>query len=477
MIGKRYKLTPVPTPYPPTAMGYKDLSLSFFPSTSFEDHPDLIPLDSILALARNGEVPSVVVYVPKTAPSTCPFSYSPVPQQGVQVDVFLQYSRMQFAAYGNTSNPLLVTLGEGGVVITGSEAGERRSLAMYGPSDEEEALETPPFRGSSVTIMLVEPDVEAGTSYAVFSDVIKTLMSSMSGIGLSPTLLRCPVFSQGECSKENLHRRAEGGLKIIVIAPHLLSRVTFQHNDVPVVLADPTILPEGTILYNFEHVKRGAGGGQGGQHEQGLLDGDILRLYGNDRFEVWDYSQSNVETLSSEYEIEAKLVPLKHERTMTGTPSIDGTVFDIDVLFYGTVTPYRRGIINQLRRSGFEVTVVTDSTWGLYFSALDDVISRSSIVLVLNAFGGEGEWKITRLSKLLEMGKFILCERNAVEEEGAYSGDEPGIIFAEKEDMVEVLKEWWEKGDQERRKVGEKGKEVYEAQGGMGEVLRSALGL
>ena len=43
--------------------------------------------------------------------------------------------------------------------------------------------------------------------------------------------------------------------------------------------------------------------------------------------------------------------------------------------------------------------------------------------------------------------------------------------------MVEVLKEWWEKGDQERRKVGEKGKEVYEAQGGMGEVLRSALGL
>ena len=207
-----------------------------------------------------------------------------------------------------------------------------------------------------------------------------------------------------------------------------------------------------------------------------MLDGDVLSLYGNDRFEVWDYSQSNVLTLSSEYQIKAKLVPLKHDKITTMIPSSGGGGGDIDVLFYGTVTPYRRGIIDQLRGSGVEVTVVTDSTWGLYFSALDDVISRSSIVLVLNAFGDEGEWKITRLSKLLEMGKFVLCEKNEVKEEEAYGGEEPGIVFAEKEDMVEVLNEWWERGDHERRKVGEKGRRVYEEQGGMGEVLKAALG-
>jgi len=341
---------------------------------------------------------------------------------------------------------------------------------MYGPGDEEVQGGWQKFQGGlGVTVMLVEPDAEEGTSYAVFSDVIGTLMTSLSNLGMSPSLLRCPVFSQGDCSREALYKRAEGNRKVIVLAPHLFSRVTLQHNDFPVLLADPTILPEGTVLYNFEHVKAASvEGGVGG-----LLDGDILKLYGNDRFEVWDYSHSNVLTLSNDYKIEAKLVPLGHQRTIEGEQEREK---DVGVLFYGTVTPYRREIINQLRGAGVEVTVVTDSTWGLYFSALDDIISRSSIVLVLNAFGGEGEWKITRLSKLLGMGKFVICERNGVKEEEGFEGEgRPGIVFAEKKDIVEVLKEWLKKGEQERSKVGERGKQIYEEQGGMEEALKSTM--
>jgi len=106
-------------------MGFPHTTLSFFPSTPYESDPDNIPLASILSLVRKSTIPSVIVYIPKSASAKCHPKFAPVTQHGVQVDLFLQYARMQFAAYGNTSTPLLVTVGDEGVVVTGSQEGDR----------------------------------------------------------------------------------------------------------------------------------------------------------------------------------------------------------------------------------------------------------------------------------------------------------------------------------------------------------------
>ncbi|GMI12069.1 hypothetical protein TrLO_g2628 [Triparma laevis f. longispina] len=176
-------------------------------------------------------------------------------------------------------------------------------------------------------------------------------------------------------------------------------------------------------------------------------------MFKNSRYKVWDYSTSNIKAFK-ELGIEAELNSLSYSSTLKfNLPSVEK---DIDVLFYGTVTPYRRKIINNLRVNGLKVYVVTDVTWGVYYNLLNSLINRSKIVLVLNTFKKEGEWKISRLGRLLANEVFVVVERNGGEEEGGF---EDGAGWCE-EEWVECVGKWL--GDEEGRgRVGMEGGRIW----------------
>ena len=89
----------------------------------------------------------------------------------------------------------------------------------------------------------------------------------------------------------------------------------------------------------------------------------------------------------------------------------------------------------------------------------------------LNTWESVGEWKITRFWRALVMGKVVVSERSGVVEEGEF---EEGIVFAERGMLVEMIKEWVGKSDEERRQRGEVGTDVLKRTD-MKEALRNAL--
>ena len=156
------------------------------------------------------------------------------------------------------------------------------------------------------------------------------------------------------------------------------------------------------------------------------------------------------------------------QQQQLATAADDADIIDIDVLFYGTVTKYRRDIIDALRARGIKVLVITDSTWGLYHEGLNDLIRRSKIVLVLNTFGGKAEWKITRFARILANSRFILAERNYVEEEEPFNqtaerglGGGPGIVFMSADEITGGGLEAWLLNAEGRRRVAAEGKRIF----------------
>ena len=372
-----------------------------------------------------------------------------------------------------------------------------------------------------ITLLLPEHDLGQNLTYSVFSDVLSVLLHGFLTLGYPCTILRCPIVSLGNCTPSDLHAKAENGGVLIVLAPHLLESV--QGNDgKAVILERPEYyFPKGTVLYNFEYVppttstttssisvsasasmsasapasaSSSPSPPSATDHPSFASEATTIKLYRNTHFDVWDYCHANARHLQQWGVRDVRLVPFGYGPSLlfagkvveaaaanaaaedsssessssssTSSSSPRAVVAplllrqDIDVLFYGTMTPHRRSVVNSLRAVGVHVFVPNVSNWGSYGLDLDLLVLRSKIVLSLKSFGQDDEWKITRLGRLLANEVFVVSERGEdYEEQRYYTG---GVMFVDVEDMKQTI-EYYLLREDERRDVAKEGKRKFMA--------------
>ena len=132
--------------------------------------------------------------------------------------------------------------------------------------------------------------------------------------------------------------------------------------------------------------------------------------------EVWDYDLENIEILKLN-KIEAKFVPIKYTESLK---KIKNKEFpDIDVLFYGTLTPRRYNIIfNMINRDYYYGNINFVYLFNFDSSKLDDYISRSKIILNIHPHDCHRQEQV-RIYYPLINDKCIISETSSIN----YFGD------------------------------------------------------
>lgn len=173
-------------------------------------------------------------------------------------------------------------------------------------------------------------------------------------------------------------------------------------------------IPKGSIIYNLEPLFDGCR-----SLRVGYLD--VLRKY-----RVWDYQAKNVEFLAT-HGIEAMHVPYRYaaaqERFSHG-------IKDIDVLFFGSMSPRRAEIISKIPG------IITAQ--GCYGRELDELVPRARIVVNLHYCSEPHPLEVVRLNYLMANGCFVVSEPGWDEHENAAYA--PGIVFAE--DIPGACAQW-----------------------------------
>lgn len=166
-------------------------------------------------------------------------------------------------------------------------------------------------------------------------------------------------------------------------------------------------LPENCIFYNFE---------QPG-HPRLPLVRELAKKF---KVKIWDFSKRNLKSWTDEG-ISAIHVPVGYTPNLSRIPR--AKVQDIDVLFYGWMTPRRAQIVQQLKDAKLKV-YASDN---LYGGARDNLISRSKVVLNVH-HDGRDMFEIVRVSYLLANSKCVISE-DAVDFPGEYMDIALGTSF------------------------------------------------
>ncbi|KUP94609.1 CgeB family protein [Tritonibacter horizontis] len=166
----------------------------------------------------------------------------------------------------------------------------------------------------------------------------------------------------------------------IVLGGHLLSSGALMN------------LPEDTVLFNLEQLSE-TNWAVKPAYKQALS-----------QFEVWDYSERNIEFLKAlRGDEKVKHVRLGYADELCRIPQRDEQ--ETDVLFYGMLNVRRQKIVDDLRAAGLNVTAVT----GVYGAKRDGMISRSKVVLNMHFYETQ-IFEIARVSYLLANKKAVVSE-------------------------------------------------------------------
>lgn len=159
------------------------------------------------------------------------------------------------------------------------------------------------------------------------------------------------------------------------------------------------------------------------QHHWFNPDRILENLQGAD--EVWDYDLENINFLR-EHGIEAKFRPPLYSKNLKRVNNLENP--EIDILFHGTMTPYRTQMLHNLvsdpvvsepyleRYMNLNIVIA----YNYLGSKLDALIANSKIVVNINPYDGEARQQQTRISYLLTNNKCVLSERNKIN----YFGDQ-----------------------------------------------------
>jgi len=122
-------------------------------------------------------------------------------------------------------------------------------------------------------------------------------------------------------------------------------------------------------------------------------------------FEVWDYSEKNIEKFKSLGFFKIKLLRIGFQKELC---RLDLSINkDIDVLFYGSINKRRQDVINKIIAAGLKVKTL----FGVYGKERDEWIERSHLVLNLHFYNSQ-IFEIVRLFYLLTNSVAVVSEVN-----------------------------------------------------------------
>ena len=107
--------------------------------------------------------------------------------------------------------------------------------------------------------------------------------------------------------------------------------------------------------------------------------------------------------------IAAQLLPLGWHRALGRIPDLPEAERDIDVLFYGSMSPRRKEALGAMAAAGVRV----HTAFGVYAEARDALIARSRMVLNIHQFPMQ-IMETVRLSYLFNNAVFVLSEDSPV---------------------------------------------------------------
>jgi hypothetical protein len=209
-------------------------------------------------------------------------------------------------------------------------------------------------------VIVVPPDWPHGQ---VFSEIAETLVLGLRAIG---------------------HKASAA---VNQFAPNATNIVLAGFN---IFREDIDRVPPRTVVYNLEQID--------GMTFQTWPD--LLPLFR--RFEVWDFSERNIERLRG---LAPRLFHLPVGVVPEMTRIAHAETQDIDVLFYGSLTDRRQAALRAVEDAGLRVR----PAFGVYGAARDALIARSKVVLNLHKHEAQ-IFEIVRVSYLLANRVAVVSE-------------------------------------------------------------------
>ena len=185
------------------------------------------------------------------------------------------------------------------------------------------------------------------------------------------------ALGHGVSCGENTLRQ---GATTVLFGAHLLNE------------AEALSLEPSTVLYNLEQ----------------WTDERLPRWYRSmaSRVRLWEYSRAQIGAWQGPFPGPPPLlVPIGYVPQLQRIAP--AAVQDIDVLFYGSMTPRREAVLLDLVRRGVQVR----THFPLYGAARDGMIARAKVVLNLHA-RELPVFEVVRVSYLLANAKAVVCEES-----------------------------------------------------------------
>ncbi|THD61175.1 MAG: hypothetical protein E7813_22025 [Bradyrhizobium sp.] len=244
-------------------------------------------------------------------------------------------------------------------------------------------------------VTIVQIEIAGFTQTHAFDDFVQLLQNSFESLGISARIA--------------VNQFSTVGVNV-VIGANVLTRL-------PESLRPE--LPKNTVIFNLDQVHPASP-----WMEEYYLS--LLRAH-----PVWDYSSVNIARLAEHFGIHrTALVKIGHMPVMSRIESVVSP--DIDVLFYGNLSPRRAKILMDFTETGINLVGLT----GVYGKERDIFIARAKLILNLQYYDFPGISEIVRLSYLLSNRKAIVTESGdyiAIE-----SDVEQCVVPARYEDLVET---------------------------------------
>lgn len=163
------------------------------------------------------------------------------------------------------------------------------------------------------------------------------------------------------------------------------------------LIADFQRLPKGTILFNLE------------QPSHPNMS-KVRRMVTESGCRVWDYSLRAVEEWKAAGHADVRHVPIGWTPNLTRIPRV--TAPDIDICFFGWMTPRRIAILDALRAAGLNVY----ASAACYGGGRDNIISRSKIALNIH-HDGRDRFEVVRCSYLMANSIPVVTEPSSDDDE------------------------------------------------------------
>lgn len=163
---------------------------------------------------------------------------------------------------------------------------------------------------------------------------------------------------------------------------------------------------------------------------------------------VWDYNRGNLRWLAAWDIRRAQLLPLGYMPVLETVPQDRDQ--DIDVAFFGHLTPRRQAIRDALAAAGLAV----EFRQKCYGEERNALIARARICLNLHAANGLAVLEEARIGFLLANHCFVVSE---VADHDPYRG---GVVFAPYDHIVETCRLWLQQPAASRRAVALRGHEA-----------------